>query len=70
MFVYKTIKDVLLAVEDGLLTVTEARVLIEKIDPEFYTKPNKLKGALYVKMVFNCIQILALVAFMVWVINI
>ncbi len=70
MFVYKTVKDVLLAAEEGLLTVTEAKALIEKIDPEFYTKPNKVKSAMYVKIVFNCIQIVALAAFMIWIINI
>ena len=71
-YVQEAIKDIWSAVRKYEIPVNEGRALIESIDPEFYTRPikeNELRIKGYLSIMSNCIQIVAFVAFLVWIWN-
>jgi len=56
----EAIRDIFSAGLDGKISVNEGRALIESLDPEFYTKPNELRSAVYPKIALGVIQVVLL----------
>lgn len=72
-YVQEAIRDIWSATKKEEIPVNEARALIESIDPEFYKRPieeNEFRIKGHLSIISGCIQIVALVAFIVWVWNI
>lgn len=59
-YIDEAIRDIYNAALAEKIPVSEARALIENLDPEFYTKPNELRSASNAKIAFGVVQLVLL----------